>query len=376
MIARLRAHHTEALRLFVRFAIFVVLVCLAAGVHATGAIPEPAARGTRVVTDGLGREVEIPGHPTRIVTAGQAVLMIADALYMFESGPERIVGIGRIDQGRGNFLPAIDPYYGRKAVLERTVGPEQVAALNPDLVVLKTFLKERLGDGIERLGIPVVYVDLETPEQYQRDLAVLGEVLGEELRAASLARYYSDVVEAVSRRVAPVPQADRAGALFIYANATGGDVAFDIPPAGWIQTQMVEIAGGDPVWTAENPAGDWRRIGFEQIAVWDPDRIFLVSYRQDAGAIRDGLLGQQRWQELKAVRDGEVHVFPADYYSWDQPDARWALGLQWLATRMHPDLFADLDLRQVVYRFFGFAYGMTAEQTEQVIFSILTGDLD
>jgi iron complex transport system substrate-binding protein len=236
-------------------------------------------------------------------------------------------------------------------------------------------MKESLGDGIERLGIPVVYVDLETPEQYQRDLALLGEVLGEETRATALARYYSDAVEAVQRRVARADE-DPPRTLFIYATATGDDVAFDIPPAGWIQTRMVELAGGEPVWSDENPAGGWRTIGFEQIAAWNPQKIFLVAYRQDAVAIRDRLVELPAWQQLTAVKNNEFYVFPSDYYSWDQPDARWALGLQWLATRMLPADFDDLDLRQVVDRFFTFAYGMSADQVDQVVFSMLTGDLD
>jgi iron complex transport system substrate-binding protein len=375
MIAQSGARNTRARRPWVRLAAFVVLICITAGAYATG-IAEQSARQTRYVTDGLGRRVEIPSHPTRIVTAGRAVLMIADALYMFESGPERIVGIGRIDQGRGNFLPAIDLRYDRKTVLERDVGPEQVVALTPDLVVLKSFMKESLGDGIKRLGIPVIYVDLETPEQYQRDLTLLGDVLGEESRAAALARYYSDATAAVAGAVSSLSDADRPHSLFIYATVTGGDVAFDIPPAGWIQTQMVELAGGAPVWSDQNPGGGWLTIGFEQIAAWDPEKIFLVAYRDDASAIRDALLKQPAWQELSAVEQGEFHVFPSDFYSWDQPDARWALGLQWLATRMHPSRFDGLDLRQIVYRFFGFAYGMSNEQVDDIIFSRLTGDLD
>ena len=81
------------------------------------------------MTDALGRAVSIPTDPERIVIAGRAVMMTANALYMFPGAPSRIVGIGRIDQGKGNFLPAIDPGYGSKAVLEQNVGAEQVAGL-------------------------------------------------------------------------------------------------------------------------------------------------------------------------------------------------------------------------------------------------------
>jgi iron complex transport system substrate-binding protein len=376
MLVLARARNTQAARLLVRFFALAVLVLLAATAHGTPVSELPSGGGTRVVTDALGRDVTIPEYPSRIVSAGRSVLMIADALYLFESAPDRIIGLGRIDQGRGNFLPAIDPAYGDKAVLERNVGPEQVAALRPDLVILKSFMRESLGDGIERVGIPVLYVDLETPDQYQRDLALLGEVLGEEARARALAQYYRDAVDAVSARVSALEADERPSTLFLYADPAGGDVAFNVPPAGWIQTQLMELAGGEPVWTREASAGGWRTVTLEQIAAWNPDRIFLVAYRQDADAIRDGLLEDPAWQELAAVQSGAFEVFPVDYYSWDQPDARWALGLQWLATRMHPELFSNLRMEQVIYRFFSFAYRMDEEETDSIIFSRLTGDMD
>ena len=335
---------------------------------ATGAIEIGA---TRTVTDALGREVEIPEHPQRIVTAGRAVLMIANALYLFPGAAERIVGIGRIDQGQGNFLAAIDPEYGRKASFERNVGAEQIVGVNPDLVMLKSELRRGVGSDLERLGIPVVYVDLETPEQYQRDLRLLGAVLGQPERGESLAQYYEReterIVEAVSRAD------ERPRTLFLYADLAGAERVFNVPPTGWIQTTMVELAGGDPVWADAAPGGGWSRVGLEQIASWDPDVIVLVAYRQDVEAIRDSLAVNPTWASLTAVRNGELHAFPLDYYSWDQPDVRWILGLKWLASTLHPRLVSDNDIRSAIYEFFIFAYDMSRQEIDAVVFANLRG---
>jgi iron complex transport system substrate-binding protein len=354
------------------FLIFLLLISTA--VFATGAPDAAVEDASRTVTDALGRSVGIPSYPERIVVAGGASLMVADALYAFETAPERTIGITRINQARGNFLPSIDPDYGEKAVLERNVGPEQVAALGPDLVILKSFMRARLGDGLELLGIPVVYVDFETPDQYQRDLLLLGSILGEEARAERLARYYRDVVDAVTARTADATT--RPESLLIYADPVSGEVAFNVPPEGWIQTMLVEMAGGLPVWRDGAAGQGWIRVGFEQIAAWNPQKLFLVSYRSNPDELRESLLSRSEWQELRAVQDGELHVFPVDYYSWDQPDTRWALGLQWIATRMHPDLFEDLDVRQAAVVFFGLVYGMSREQVEQQILDPAWGDLN
>lgn len=337
------------------------------------------------MTDALGRVVAIPTDPARIVIAGRAVMMTANALYMFPGASDRIVGIGRIDQGKGNFLPAIDPTYGSKAVLEQNVGAEQVAGLAPDLVILKSMMKESLGDGLERLGVPVVYVDLETPEQYQRDLRLLGQIVGQTQHGEELAQFYAEQTERVRAEVARVTGEDDApgardgsgGAaprtLFLYANVSGGQTVFNIPPVGWIQTSLVEMAGGNPVWVDENRGGGWRSIGVEQIAAWDPRVITLVAYRQDVVAIRDSLLARELWSTLAAVRSESFHVFPLDYYSWDQPDIRWILGLHWLARTLHPGAFADEPLSDLIYSFFELAYGMDRAQVDAVIGGVLEG---
>ena len=46
--------------------------------------------------------------------------------------------------------------------LERGAGPEQIAPVAPDAIVLKTAAVEGLGEPLEELGIPVVYVGMET----------------------------------------------------------------------------------------------------------------------------------------------------------------------------------------------------------------------
>jgi iron complex transport system substrate-binding protein len=73
------------------------------------------------------------------------------------------------------------------------------------------------------------------------------------------------------------------------------------------------------------------------------------------------------------VRAGRLVAFPVDYYSWDQPDLRWVLGLKWLSSRLHPDLFGDADLDREVIDFFSFLYGMNEEAVRRVVLSNLRG---
>ncbi len=328
----------------------------------------------RTITDGLGREVAIPAEPARIVTAGRAVMMIANVLWAFDDAPDRVIGVGRISQGRGNFLPRIDPGYDEIIELAANVGPEQVASLAPDLVILKSVVRSNLGEPLERLGIPVIYVDLENPEQYQRDLAVLGAAVSEETRAGELQRYYREAAAAVTEATDALASGERPETLLLYYRSTGGEVAFNVPPAAWIQTRIVEMAGGAPVWREANPGGGWGTVNFEQIAAWDPEVIILVGYNGRAREVREQLQKEPRWQELRAVRDRRFHAMPLDHYSWDQPDVRWILGLQWTAAMLQSELFADLDLEQATRDFYRILYRLDRAMFDEIVAPTLSGD--
>lgn len=338
-----------------------------AATEAPTAIPatEAPADTSITITDALGREVTLPAAPQRIVITGKALFMIADAAYLFPQAMDKIAGLGDAGQGSGNFIKLIDPNYAAKQTLAKDAGAEQVAALQPDLVILKSYLAESVGAPIEALGVPVVYIDFETPEQYARDLAILGKVFGDEARAAEVAAFYQNKVDEIA---AAVKDAPKPRVLVLYYNDKDGNVAFNVPPLNWIQTQMVEMAGGEPVWADANPAKSWTQVTLEQIAAWDADQIFVISYFKPAPEVVDGLKADPNWQGIRAVKEKQLHAFAADLYSWDQPDPRWILGLTWLAGKLHPDLFPTLDMTAETQTFYQTLYGLEeAFVTENIV---------
>ncbi len=341
------------------------------------AIPEePAGAETIEVVDALNRTVVLTGTPQRIVTAGRAVLMIADALYTFPSAAGHLVGVGRIDQGRGNFLREIDAAYDEKTILQQNVGPEQIAALRPDLVILKTFMRESLGSSLEQIGIPVLYVEFETPGQYQRDLATLGAITGDAARAAELQAFFRDRETEITSVTDELSAGDRPSVLFLYVQPGDNGMSFSVPASTWIQTELVRMAGGEPVWTTDIQGGGWNRVNLEQVLSWNPEVIFLVSYRNDIQSITGELAANPLVGRLQAFEEGRVYPMPVDFYAWDQPDVRWVLGLRWMASKLHPELVSPESMRESVYSFYDRLYEMDRGTTDRVIFSLLQGTID
>ena len=76
----------------------------------------------------------------------------------------------------------MDDNFDGKAILSHEVNAEEMAAQQPEVVFMKSYLAESAGKPLEELGIPVVYLDLETPEQYQRDVATIGQIYQNEER--------------------------------------------------------------------------------------------------------------------------------------------------------------------------------------------------
>jgi iron complex transport system substrate-binding protein len=302
--------------------------------------------------------------------------MVADAIYTFPEAGKNIVAIGSTVQGSGDFIPMIDPTFKAKILLDSSAGAEQIAAAQPDCVIMKSTNAETLGKPLEAISIPVVYLDFETPDQYQRDLKTLGQLFQNPDRAAQVAAFYQGKVDAITKSVAALKDDQKPRTLILYYSEKDGAAAFNVPPMGWMQTLQVTAAGGRPVWQGANPAKGWTKVSLEQVAAWNPDVIFIAAYFNPVDDVVKKLKADAQWQALSAVKNNKVYGFATDVYSWDQPDTRWILGLTWVAGKLHPDLFPELDIAKEAQAFYKELYGMNDASFQKNIQPILTGDIN
>jgi iron complex transport system substrate-binding protein len=163
--------------------------------------------------------------------------------------------------------------------------------------------------------------------------------------------------------------------LIVQYSDKGGEVALNVPSGDWIQTKEAELAGALPVWQEAAQGGGWTVVNLEQVAAWDPEKVFVISYKADSARIADRLAADPQWQALKAVHIGQVYGYAGDIYSWDQPDPRWILGTAWLAGKVHPDRFATQDTMQEASQFFEQMYGLDEKAFREQIVPTLKGDV-
>ena len=328
------------------------------------------------VTDALDQISYFLEPPQKIALAGKANMMIADALYLFPEASDRVGVLGVGSQNASAFIEMIDPKYAEKPKFDNEVGPEQIAAEKPDVVVLKSYLAKSLGATMEELGIPAVYLDFETPEQYFRDLKTLGELFQNEERANELIAYYQGQADKIQEKVGSLSDEEKPDVLLLYYSSNDGEAAFNIPPASWMQTLLVDMSGGNAIWKEDNIGSGWKKVSMEQIAVWDPDKVFIVSYFSPIDEVMEDLKADPQWQVMRAAQEGELYGFPGDIVSWDQPDTRWVLGLNWVVQKTHPDLFPDLDIKQEAQTFYEKLYGLDEAAFKSNILPLLSGDIE
>jgi iron complex transport system substrate-binding protein len=369
----------------------ILSVGMLLGILAGCATPIPAATPTQApvvteaptiaptaapitVTDALGRAVEFTTLPQRIVVAGKATPLLVNSIFLFPEAIEKVISYENRGQSKTDFIRTVFPTMNSASLLAKDAGPEQIAPLNPDLVIMKTYMQEKLGTPLEALGIKVVYLDLETPEKFYSDLRTIGQVLGNSARAEELVTIYQKNDRTISDALVGLSETEKPSVLMLQYSNTGGVIAFSIPPANWLQTILVENAGGKAIWKETPTTGGWTVVTLEQIAAWNPNIIILVDYKGKAVDVVAQLKTDPTWQSLDAIKNNKLFAFPMDFLSWDQPDSRWSLGELWLATKIHPDKFTSIKILDEVTAFYKTHYGLDDATITEKVLPLLTGD--
>ena len=286
-----------------------------------------------------------------------------------------VIALENRNQSAYTFLTVLDPNLKDKAVLEGNSGPEQIAALKPDLVILKDYMSEKLGEPLNELGIPVLYLNLENPEAFYKDIQVLGKIFDNSDRADDINKFYQSRIEFINELVVSLETEQKPSVLILEYSDKGGEVAFQVPPSTWLQTVMVEMVGGVPIWAEAAIGSGWTTVTFDQIAAWNPNKIFIIDYDGNASEVVAKLNNDPLWKELTSVQSKNVYAFPFDFYSWDQPDTRWILGIQWIMTKVQPQLASKIDIVSEVESFYSQLYRLNTTSIEKEVMPLLTGDI-
>ncbi|MBR3294548.1 MAG: ABC transporter substrate-binding protein [Oscillospiraceae bacterium] len=322
---------------------------------AAEATPAPAEEsGTRTITDGLGREVEVPAKVERIVTLGNASRM---AVYL--QLQDKMVSVANGDQSSSMFmaygvynqelwadLPVVaSGGYGE-------INPEAIIELDPD-VILCTYEEDIVANIEEQLGRQVVAAPQGTlfAEDYELALRVFGEACGVSARAEAVIAMIHACLDDLDARTSGLEEAAKPLCLTAAATFRGGHGITGVYSDSAILSAI--NARDAATGLADRPKGV--EVDKEQILAWDPAVIILDAgnlalvkdeYAEDSGF----------FQQLSAVQNGQLYQWPnatANYTNVEIP----LVSAYYAGTLLYPEAFADVDFEAKAGEIFDFFLG-------------------
>lgn len=298
--------------------------------------------GSITVIDQAGREVKVPKGVESIAISYRVV-----ARFVITLGEgEKIKGIGKTE----DFLYQIAPTLKDAVDVGKGVPDlEALAELDPDIYFHKATDVDGL-DRVEDLGIPAVGLSFETPEEMKKALTIMGAVLGKKERAEELISYYDQRIGEDMQEAETIN--DKKSAIVM------GSSVGKVADGSMLQSNMIEYAGGISSAADMETTELWPTAGTEQIFKWDPDFIFITG-SEGASYGPDDIYNDPAWAELKAVKNKHVYVVPAEKDSWEFPGVVSVLGIDYMKSKMYPELLSEEDLQKNIDAFYELSYGRT-----------------
>lgn len=317
------------------------------------------ALADRVVTDQLGREVTLPDTISRAVVLQHHSL---DAVVQLDA-QDQLVGVlqnweRRLGAGFARLAPEIA---GLSMPGDLTkVNLEELLALDPDVVIVTHYAPEEMTVQITDIGLPVVhigFVDIPESERGKRDpvltdekaaytdgllgaVTLIGEIFGKQENAADLNREIMRNRAIIEERTAHLPDEERTSMYM--ANPDMNTYG-----SGKYTGAVMELAGGLNV--AREVHG-YAKVEMEQVLLWNPEMIIVQDRYPE---VLDQIHDDPAWATISAVANNKVYMTPEYVKPWGHPTPESiALGELWMGKILHPDLFADIDLDQLVMDYY------------------------
>ena len=251
------------------------------------------------ITDSLGREITFESVPQTIVSLTPSATEIVYAL------------------GAGDKVIGVDAYsnFPEEAALNEMVGDfngpdiEKIVSLEPDVVIADNMIQTDAIADLENLGIVVVAASSSTLEGIPETIEILGEMLGEQDKAAALVEGIKDVEAAVIEKGKGITEKPT-----VYVVLSYGDMGNWTSGPGSFLNAMIEAAGAIPA-TADGGAV-WMEYVMEDLIAIDPDILIVTN---DGFTTAQGVMEAEGYKELTAVKEGRVYDINADIASRPGP---------------------------------------------------------
>ena len=331
-------------------ALLLIVTCLLAGCAQNGA----GERGMRTITDGAGRQVEVPGQVQSIVCVGVGALRYS----CYVGAAELVAGVEdyEVKPGMSRLYNYVNFDKFRDLAVIGTNGqpyPEEIIALAPDVIVMSAYASVDADELQKKTAVPVVVVpgsDTTLDADCYETIRILGELYGMEARAAELTGYLRGIEKDLQERTGDIPDSEKP-TVYVGGVSFKGAHGFEGTEAGYGPFALIH-ANNLADSTGQTGAFD---IDPEQVLSWDPDVIFL-DYNGMELIREDHARNPEYYQALTAVQEGRVYAQISFRSSASNLETALA-DVYYAACVLYPERFADIDPEQKAGEIFGMLLG-------------------
>ena len=323
-----------------KYLAFLLAVALCFGLLTGCGAGTNAAQNTRTITDGAGRQVEVPETVESIVCVGVGALRytcymgaqdLVVAVEDCEKEPvmSRLYNYVNIEKFRD--LPVIgtngNPY------------PEEIINSAPDVIVMSKSASVEADDLQEKTGTPVVVVpgsDTTLDQNAYDTIRIMGELYGKEDRAAELTSYLQGIQKDLDDKTKDIPDREKP-TVYVGGVSFKGHHGFEGTEAGYGPFALIH-ANNLADTTEQSGAFN---IDLEQVLSWDPDIIF-VDFNGMSLIKEDYAKNPDYYNALTAVQEGKVYSQIS--FRSNASNLETALAdAYYAACVIYPEQFADID---------------------------------
>lgn len=274
------------------------------------------------VTDGLHRELTLPGIPQRIVSLAPKN---TEMLFALGAGGQ-IVGV----TSYCNYPPAATHIEQVGGFSSKSLSLERIVSLQPDLVVSAGDLHAPIIKELERLGLPVFALTADSFAGLSEELRLLGRITGHEDEAARMVPRLQERIDRVRQTARGIPTAERVTVFY----HVWGEPLTAAGPTSYLG-EMIQLCGGLNI--IDDATTRFPKISLEVLLARDPD-VILSSTDHAASFSERGLQSRPGWSDLRAVRHQRIHLLDGDLVSRCSP--RLVDALELMAHALYPAHFA------------------------------------
>ena len=211
----------------------------------------------------------------------------------------------------------------------RGADPEQVIALEPDVVFVAHYTLESGVRILNAAAIPVVRLkETRSFLDVADNVRLAAAAVGEEARGEAVLSTLAERLSQVKRRTTGLSPV-----RVLYYSAVGYTSG-----RGTLVDEKIRLAGGRNV-AAEAGLVGFKNVGLDVLVGMDPDVIIVPRWTTDAESPVRDVANNPAWRDVAAVRTGHVFAMTAAALTSESPDG--VIGVEEPARRLHPEAFSS-----------------------------------